>query len=289
MSQVWFITGSSRGLGRHLAQAVLAAGHRLVATARKPEQLGDLVAQYGDRVRAVALDVTDPAAARAAAAAAVAAFGRIDVVVNNAGYGNVAAIEDVDAADFRAQIETNFHGVVHVTQAVLPILRAQGGGRILQVSSIGGRSGAPGLAAYQAAKWAVEGFSEVLAQEVTGLGIKVTLIEPGGFRTDWAGASMSIADISGPYRPTVGMLADHIRNRGGEERGDPDKAAQVILQLAELDEPPLRLLLGSDAVYLAAAVAAKQAAEDERWQHLSLSTDFDGQDDPAIALRMLLD
>ena len=162
MSSVWFITGSSRGIGQELAKAVLAAGHRLVATARRPEDLAALVEQYGDRVRAVALDVTDPACARVAVQQAVEAFGRLDVVVNNAGYGNIASIEEGDDADFRAQIETNFYGVVNVTRAALPVLRAQRSGHIIQISSIGGRVGSPGLAAYQSAKWAVEGFSEVL-------------------------------------------------------------------------------------------------------------------------------
>src|ERR1700682_4314851 len=155
MSKFWLITGSSRGLGRELAKAVLAAGHRLLATARKPEDLHDLVAQYGDRVRGVALDVTNPAAARAAVAAATSAFGRLDVVVNNAGYATVNSIEDMALDDFRAQIETNFFGVVNVTRAALPVLRAQRDGHIIQISSLGGRLGSAGLAAYQSAKWAV--------------------------------------------------------------------------------------------------------------------------------------
>jgi NAD(P)-dependent dehydrogenase (short-subunit alcohol dehydrogenase family) len=192
MSSVWFITGSSRGIGYELAKAVLAAGHRLVATARRPDDLAALVAQYGERVRAVALDVTDPASARAAVQQAVEAFGRLDVVVNNAGYGNIASIEEGDDADFRAQMETNFYGVANVTRAALPVLRTQRSGHIIQISSIGGRVGSPGLAAYQSAKWAVEGFSEVLSKEVAPLGIKVTIVEPGGFRTDWAGSSMTI-------------------------------------------------------------------------------------------------
>jgi len=163
MSQVWLITGSSRGFGKALSEAVLAAGHSLVATARDPAQLAYLKAQYGDKVRTVALDVTDATAAQAAVQSAVNTFGRLDVLVNNAGYGNLAAFEEMDDADFRAQVETNFFGVVNVTRAALPIMRRQRAGRILQFSSIGGRTGAPGLAAYQSAKWAVEGFSEVLA------------------------------------------------------------------------------------------------------------------------------
>ncbi|NTX06304.1 oxidoreductase [Myxococcus sp. CA040A] len=276
MSKVWLITGSSRGLGRDLAEAVLAAGHRLVATARKPEQLKDLVERYGDRVRAVALDVTDSAAARAAVAEATSAFGRLDVVVNNAGYANVAAIEDVDEADFREQFETNFFGMMHVTRAALPVLRAQKDGHIIQVSSIGGRRGSPGLASYQSAKWAMEGFSEVLAQEVAPLGIRVTIVEPGGMRTDWAGSSMNVGDISDAYKATVGAFSQHVRRGADGPRGDPIKAAKAILQIADEKQPPLRLLLGSDAVFLAELVVQQRTAEDSRWKSLSVSTDIDG-------------
>jgi NAD(P)-dependent dehydrogenase (short-subunit alcohol dehydrogenase family) len=281
MSKVWLITGSSRGLGRSLAEAVLSAGHRLIATARKPEQLADLVEQYGDQVRAFALDVTDPATARDAIQLAVDSFGRLDVVVNNAGYGNIAPIEDVTDEDFRAQIETNFYGVVNVTRAALRILRQQGAGHIIQISSIGARLGTPGLSAYQSAKWAVEGFSEVLSKEVGPLGIKVTIIEPGGFRTDWAGSSMEIADIREEYKPTVGAAATRVRNSSGSQPGDPAKGAQAILHVAEVPEPPLRLLLGSAAVHLAGVNAAQRSAEDEKWKDLSLSTDFDASIDAA--------
>lgn len=279
MSKVWFITGSSRGLGLALSKAVLAAGHRVVATARRPEQLRELVEQYGERVLPVTLDVTDPAAARAAVAKATAAFGRIDVVVNNAGYGNVASIEDVSEADFREQFETNFFGVMHVTRAVLPVLRAQRDGHILQIASIGGRTSSPGLAAYQSAKWAVEGFSEVLAKEVAPLGIRVTIVEPGGFRTDWAGSSMRVDPVSEAYQPTVGVFMENIRRSADGSRGDPAKAARAILQIAMEKQPPLRLLLGSDAVFLAGVIGAQRAEEDARWKALSLSTDYDGMVD----------
>ena len=280
MSKVWFVTGSSRGLGRQLAEAVLAAGDRLVATARRPEQLADLKAKYGEQMLALALDVTDAAAARSAIQQTIETFGRLDVLVNNAGYGNFAPIEDVADEDFRAQIETNFYGVVNVTRAALPWLRKQGSGHIIQISSIGGRLGSPGLSAYQSAKWAVEGFSEVLAKEVGPLGIKTTIVEPGGFRTDWAGSSMTIAELREEYKPTVGALAEYIRARTGKENGDPAKAVQVILQIAGLSEPPRRLLLGSDAVRRAAAVTAERTAEDEKWKQLSLSTDFDANFKP---------
>src|ERR1700759_1598740 len=204
---VFFLTGSSRGLGRAIAEAVLAAGHQLVATARNPEQLDDLVAAHPDQVLPLALDVTDPAAAEAAIAAGRERFGRIDVVVNNAGYANLAAVEDIDPDDFRAQVDTNLFGVVNVTKAALPVLREQGGGHVIQVSSIGGRLATAGLSAYQSAKWAVGGFSSVLAQEVASLGIKVPWLERGGMQTDGAGWSMSVPPISPPYEATVGAMA----------------------------------------------------------------------------------
>ncbi len=279
MSKTWLITGSSRGLGLALAQAVLATGDRLVATARNPLHLGDLVTRYGDRVRAVALDVSNPAAARASVATAVSAFGRLDVVVNNAGYANVSSIEHMTDDDFRGQLETNFFGVVNVTRAALPVLRAQRDGHIIQISSIGGRRGSPGLSAYQSAKWAVEGFSEVLAREVGPLGVRVTIAEPGGIRTDWAGSSMHVDEVTDDYRPTVGGFMDGIRKNHDAVRGDPAKMAQAILQIAALPEPPLRILLGSDAVFLAELAAKQRAAEDAKWRPLSLTTDFDGLED----------
>ena len=276
MSKVWFITGSSRGLGRELAHAVLAAGHRLVATARKPEDLHDLVSHYGDLVRVVALDVTDPVAARAAVAATTAAFGRLDVLVNNAGYANINSIEDMAHDDFQAQFDTNFFGVVNVTRAALPVLRAQRAGHVIQISSIGGRFATPGLAAYQSAKFAVEGFSEALSNEVAPLGIRVTIVEPGGMRTNWAGSSMHVDDIRDDYKATVGAFVQMARASAQAAQSDPAKAAQAILEIASAKEPPLRLLLGSDAVFLAGVVAAARAAEDAKWKPLSLSTDYEG-------------
>ncbi|WP_405908889.1 MULTISPECIES: oxidoreductase [unclassified Streptomyces] len=275
MSKTWLITGSSRGLGRALAEAVLAAGHQLVATARKPEQLDDLVRRFGDRVRTVALDVTDPAAARAAVQQAVDSFGRLDVLVNNAGYADVASIEDVTEDAFRAQIDTNLHGVVNVTKAALPVLREQGSGHIVQVSSVGGRVGTPGLSAYQAAKWAVGGFSEVLAQEVASFGIKVTVIEPGGLRTDWAGSSMSTPPVSDPYKPVIEPVVGFLGQADGTQPGDPALAAQAILHITEAADPPVRLLLGSDAVAVAGAMAQNLAASDAKWRKVSESIDFD--------------
>jgi NAD(P)-dependent dehydrogenase (short-subunit alcohol dehydrogenase family) len=275
MSKVWLITGSSRGLGRALAEAVLAAGHKLVGTARNPAQLGDLVKRYGDQVRTVALDVTDDRAADNAIQAAVNAFGRLDVLVNNAGYGDVSSIEDTSLADFRAQIETNLFGVITLTKAAIPLMREQRSGYIVQVSSIGGRVGAVGRAPYSAAKWGVEGFSEVLAKEVGPLGIKVTIIEPGGFRTDFAGSSTTIRNGRAEYDSTVGAVARFQRDYNGTQPGDPVKAAAVIIHLASLDEPPLRLLLGSDAVHLAEQNDLARLEADRKWRDLSVSTDFE--------------
>jgi NAD(P)-dependent dehydrogenase (short-subunit alcohol dehydrogenase family) len=274
MSQVWFITGSSRGIGRALADAVLAAGHRLVATARSPKQLSDLVERYGDRVRTVALDVTDERAALAAVQLAVDAFGRLDVVVNNAGYGDLASIEDTSMKDFRAQIETNLFGVINVTKAAIPIMRRQGSGYILQFSSVGGRVGPVGRGAYAAAKWGVEGFSEVLAKEVGPLGIKVTIVEPGGFRTDFAGSSTTIAPDNPAYAATVGAVARFQREYNGVQPGDPTKAAAALLHVATLDEPPLRLPLGSDAARAVEQAERARAEADTKWRPLSESTDF---------------
>jgi NAD(P)-dependent dehydrogenase (short-subunit alcohol dehydrogenase family) len=278
MPSVFLLTGSSRGLGRAIADAVLADGHQLIATARRRETLEDLATSYGDRVLTLDLDVTDDAAARAAVAAGVERFGRIDVVVNNAGYADLASVEDVTTENFRAQIETNLFGVVNVTKAALPVLREQGSGHIIQISSIGGRLATAGLSAYQTAKWAVGGFSSVLAREVEPLGIHVTVLEPGGMQTEWAGASMTIPPISEPYRPTVGAMAA-IHNSHTLALGDPAKVAQVVLRVAAMDDPPLRLILGSEAYAYATAAARQQAESDERWRDLTASTDRDGATD----------
>ncbi len=276
MSKVFLLTGSSRGLGRQIAVAALAAGHRLVATARNPESLAGLAERYGRQILPAALDVADPTAAEAAVAAGVEAFGRLDVVVNNAGYANLASVEDITVADFREQVDTNLLGVVYVTKAALPVLRRQGAGHIIQVSSIGGRLATPGLSAYQAAKWAVGGFSEVLAKEVEPLGIKVTVLEPGGMATDWAGSSMHVPPLSEPYQATVGAMAR--LHHGGDSPpalGDPAKVAQVVLAVADMTEPPLRLILGSEAYAYATAAAQARAEADAKWHDLTVSTDRD--------------
>src|SRR3954447_11155403 len=247
MSKIWLITGSSRGLGRALTEAVLAAGDRVVATARKPEQLDDLVDKYGEQIRAVTLDVTDTVAARAAVQTAIDAFGGLDVVANNAGYANSASIEETPDEDFRAQIETNLFGVVNVTKAALPVFREQKSGHFLQFSSIGGRvGGTPGMGAYQTAKFAAEGFFEVLNNEVKPFGVKVTIIEPGASRTDWGGSSMTIAPTHPDYDETVGAMNRFRVEVDGKQAGDPAKAAHAVLQVVAADNPPIRLLLGTD-------------------------------------------
>src|SRR5260370_5764472 len=273
-TQVWLITGSSRGLGRALGEGVLAAGHRLVATARNPEQLAELVERHGDRVRAVALDVTDERASIAAVQTAVDVFGRLDVLANNAGCGDLASIEDTSMKDFRAQIETNLFGVVHVTKAAIPVMRRQGAGRILQFSSVGGRVGPIGRGAYAAAKFGVEGFSEVLAKEVGPLGIKVTIIEPGGFRTDFAGSSQTILADNPAYASTVGAVARFQREYDGAQPGDPKKAAAAVLNIARLDEPPMRLLLGRDAVRASAEAERTRAEAGRKWRSWRECTAF---------------
>jgi NAD(P)-dependent dehydrogenase (short-subunit alcohol dehydrogenase family) len=247
----------------------------VVATARKPERLNDLSETFGDRVLALALNVSDSAAVAQAVSEGHKAFGRYDVVVNNAGYADTASIEDTTLESFEKQIATNFFGVVYVTKAVLPILREQGSGHIIQVSSVGGRVGSPGLSAYQSAKWAVGGFSTVLAQEVAPLGIQVTVLEPGGMKTDWAGSSMTVPPVSVPYEQTVGAFAKMLRDSSGQEPTDPAKVAQVVLKLANQEDVPVRLLLGSDAAQYAPAAAKALADSDQKWHDLSVSVGFD--------------
>lgn len=274
MAQRWLITGSSRGIGRALSRAVLEAGHHLVATARAPAQLADLAERYGDAVRTVALDVTDATAAQAAVRLAMESFGGLDVLVNNAGYGNVNSVEDTELDDFRRQIETNLFGTVIMTKAAIPAMREQRSGHIIQLSSVGGRIGAPGRAAYSAAKWGIEGFSEVLAQEMALIGVKVTIVEPGGFRTDFAGASTSLKEGRPEYGPVVGAAVRMQRALDGQQPGDPARAAQVLLEIATMERPPFRLPLGGDAVTAIERADQQRREELARWRVLSLSTDF---------------
>jgi len=274
MSQVWLVTGSSRGLGRDVVEAVLERGDRVLATARRPEALEDLAAAHGERIQTIAHDVAVAAQADAAVRAALEAFGQLDVVVNNAGYADLASVEDMSDQAFRDQVEAVFFGTVHTTKAALPIMREQGEGHIINVTSVGSRMATPGLSAYQSAKWATAGFSLVLAAEVSPLGIRVTSLEPGGMATDWAGSSMTVPEITEPYQRTVGAAAA-MHDSSWRPLGDPAKVAQVILRVAAMDEPPLRLLLGSEAYAYATAAAREQLASDERWRDLSRSTDRD--------------
>ena len=275
MPKVWLVTGSASGLGRYIAEAVLASGDRLVATARDPRRLRDLVEKYGDQVRTAALEVSDDHAARAAVQTAVDAFGRLDVLVNNAGYGDVAPFEQLSAERFKALIDTNFYGVVNLTRAALPVMRKQRSGWILQISSVGGRLALPGSAAYHAAKWAVGGFTESLAQEVAPFGVKVTALEPGGMRTSWGTrAHKDVPALLPEYEPSVGAVIKALNSLWGNEKGDPAKIAQVILRLASSDRLPAHLLIGSDAVQYASEAEANRKAEAERWHDVSASTDF---------------
>ncbi|MFF3573859.1 SDR family NAD(P)-dependent oxidoreductase [Nocardia jiangxiensis] len=276
-THTWFITGSSRGFGRSLATAALAAGDRVVATARKPEQLDDLVVQYGDRVFPVALDVTDAAAAESAFSAAQERFGRVDVVVNNAGYANIAPVETADEADFRRQFDTNFWGIYNVSKAALPILRRQEGGIVIQFSSIGGRvGGTPGLGSYQAAKFAVDGLTRVLAAETAPMGVRYLVVEPGGFATDWAGASMEIGAVPEGYQATVGAMADMLRS-GTSQIGDPDRAAEILVRIVKADTLPTHLLLGGYPVQAALDYSRSQIDEVTAWQAVSASADQGAQ------------
>src|SRR5438874_12599917 len=277
-SNVWLVTGSGSGLGRNIAEAVLAAGHRLVATARDPRRLEDLVNKYGDQIRTVALDVTDEKAAQASVQMAVDVYGHLDVVVNNAGYGDIAPFEQLSSERFKALMDTNFYGVINVTRAALSIMRKQKSGCILQISSVGGRLALPGSTGYHAAKWAVGGFTESLAQEVAPFGVKLCALEPGGMRTNWgARANQDIPELLPDYEPSVGSVVKALASYWGHETSDPVKVAQVILRLAAADRLPAHLLLGSDAAKHASDAETTRAADAERWRDISVSTDFDAR------------
>jgi NAD(P)-dependent dehydrogenase (short-subunit alcohol dehydrogenase family) len=274
MSKVWLVTGSANGLGRDIAEAVLASGDRLLATARDPHRLNDLVERYGEQVHTAALDVADEAAAKAAVAKAVDVFGRLDVVVNNAGYGDIAPFEQVSSESFRTLIDTNFFGVVYMTRAAIPVMRKQKSGCILQISSVGGRLATAGSASYHAAKWAVGGFTESIAQEVAPFGVKVCAVEPGGMRTNYGNRAIAGTPTLLPeYEPSVGALIKMVKGHWGHETSDPAKVAQVILQLASKEQLPVHLLLGSDAVQYARFAEEKRDSDAKAWRDVSVSTD----------------
>jgi NAD(P)-dependent dehydrogenase (short-subunit alcohol dehydrogenase family) len=265
-SKVWFITGTSRGFGRVWAQAALARGDRVAATARDVKTLGPLVERYGNLIAPLALDVTDKAAASAAIAFAQARFGRLDVVVNNAGYGLFGTIEEVSESEARAQLETNLFGALLVTQAALPFMRAQGSGHIIQVSSIGGVNAFPTVGLYHASKWGLEGFSQSLAAEVAGFGIKVTIVEPGGFATDWGGASAKRAAQMKIYDGAREKIA---AVRSNSIPGDPNATGPVILKLVDAMDPPLRIFLGTSGLPMTRAEYARRIETWEKWNDVS--------------------
>jgi len=274
MEKVWFITGSSRGLGRDLTKAVLATGDKVAATARNTKQLDDLVAQYPNQLYPIQLDVTNYSQVRSAVADAIAHFGKIDVLVNNAGFGITGAAEAYTDEQVRSQLETNLYAPIEITRAVLPYMRKQRSGRILQVSSIGGRVGNAGVSIYQAAKFGLSGFTESLAKEVAPLGILVTSVEPGGFRTDWAGDSMTYAPEIEEYE-LVTQRANFFKSGDFVPVGDPVKAANVMVELADHPNPPVHLVLGSEAIGILKHADEVRAAEREEWLPVSLSTDHD--------------
>ena len=267
--KVWFITGTSRGFGREWAIAALDRGDRVAATARNTDSLVDLRERYGDAVLALRLDVTDRAAVTAAVDQAHQHFGRLDVIVNNAGYGLFGMIEEVSETEARAQIDTNVFGALWVTQAALPYLRGQGSGHIIQVSSIGGISAFMGTGLYAASKWALEGFSQSLAQEVAPFGIHVTLIEPGGFSTDWGGSSAIHATALSAYTG-VKEMAEAARQSRVSKPGDPVASGRAILKVVDADEPPLRIFFGEAPLGIAKADYASRIATWEKWNSVSV-------------------
>jgi NAD(P)-dependent dehydrogenase (short-subunit alcohol dehydrogenase family) len=284
MAKTWLITGSGNGLGRDIAEAALAAGDNVVAGARRTEELAPLVERYGRRVKPVTLEVREEAAAKAAVQLAVDTFGRLDVLVNNAGYGQFAPFEQMSAEDFQAVVDTCFYGVVYTTRAAVPEMRKQKSGHIFQVSSVGGRLAVPGNTPYHAAKWAVGGFSDALAMEVAPFGVKVCTLEPGGIRTNWARrAGEKMPDLMPEYEDSIGSMLKILRGLEGRAEGDPRKIADVILQLANSEEVPVRLILGVDAEKRVQQAEAARASEAEKWRHLTVSTVFeDGRFDSRL-------
>lgn len=262
MSKVWFITGSSRGFGRQFTQAALQRGDRVAATARDTASLADLVAAHGDRIRPLTLDVTDKAAVTHAVNQAREYFGRLDVVVNNAGYGLFGAVEELTEQQVRDQLETNFFGAVWVTQAVLPLLRAQGGGHIVQISSVGGVITFPTVGGYNASKWALEGLTDSLAQEVSAFGIKVTLVEPGSFATDWSGSSAAFAERLPAYEQLHAAVAANLAN---VQSDDPAGAGPALLKIVDADNPPLRAFFGEFPLQFVPQVYAERLKTWQEW------------------------
>jgi len=270
MSKVWFITGASRGFGREWTIAALERGDKVAATARDTSSLADLVGRFGDALLPLKLDVTDREADFAAVRQAAAHFGRLDVVINNAGYGQFGMVEELSEADVRDQIETNLFGAIWVTQAALPILRKQGSGHIIQVTSIGGITAFPNIGMYHASKWALEGITQSLAAEVAGFGIKVTLIEPTGYATDWAGPSARRPEPMPEYADVLARFLAARAARVGIP-GDPRASAAAVLQIVDADEPPLRIFFGDGPLAIASADYESRLAEWRKWEPLSIA------------------
>jgi len=273
--QTWFITGTSSGFGRAFAQHAIARGHNVVATARRIDSLADLVAQAPERVLAVELDVALAGAPERAIHAAVARFGRIDVLVNNAGYGVVGALEETPDAELRAIMDTNFFGALAVTRAALPVLREQRDGAIVNMSSLGGQLSFAGFSAYSASKFALEGASEALAQELAPFGVKVLIVEPGQFRTQLAGAGMRHMPVIDAYTPVVGATREFAHAMHATQAGDPRKAAVAIERALAAPNTPLRLQLGGDSVDAVRGHAQALLADMAAWEAVSRATDFD--------------
>ena len=273
--KIWIVTGSSRGLGRAIVEGILERGDLVVATARKTSDLKELVDRYRDRVKAGSLDVTQPEQAQRVVEETVQQFGRIDVPVNNAGYGFMGAFEEMTSEQLTRQIDTNFWGTVHVCRAAIPVMRAQRAGHIMNITSIGGRRGRQGLSGYQAAKFAVEGFSEVLFHELKAINVKMTIVEPGGFRTDWGGPSMGFAKSIADYDPVIQPFREFMQQYTGSEPGDPVKATNVLFEVSRMDEPPMRLVLGKFAKQYVKEGYEQSLAELERLSNLTLSTEHD--------------
>jgi NAD(P)-dependent dehydrogenase (short-subunit alcohol dehydrogenase family) len=263
---IWFITGASKGFGREFAIAALKRGDQVAATARDTKSLADLSGRYGDRLLPIRLDVTDRAAAFEAVGRVYDEFGGLDVVVNNAGYGHFGAVEELSEADLRDQLETNLFGAVWITQAALPFLRSQGSGHIIQVSSVGGLGAFANQSAYHASKWALEAVSESLAAEVGSLGIKVTLVEPALFGTDWAGPSARWSEKMTEYDYVREMM---YARRGAAVAGDPKAAAQALLELVDSDNPPLRVLFGSTATAMITEIYEQRLQTWRDWEAVS--------------------
>lgn len=273
--RVWFITGSSSGFGLLLAKEVLRRGERVIATARDASKLDDLVREYPETARTLSLDVTQPAEIESVAQKAIAAFGQVDVLVNNAGYGVNGAIEEVSEDEFEPMFQTNIYGLIRTTRAFLPHFRKRGSGHIFNLSSIGGLIGGAGWGFYNVAKFAVEGFSEALAAEMKPLGVHVTVVEPGPFRTDFLGRSGKLAAKELPeYKDTAGKARDYLKSQSGKQPGDPQKAVEAIVAVADAAEPPLHLILGKIALTRFRGKLADWEKDIAAWETVTLGADF---------------